>query len=172
VRDGESFLCLHVLCGFCCFLVWFFSFFSLFLGTVQRTSSGSTQDSTLHHPKTFVPEPKTLNSGEYTPVQLERLLDSRDSAGYKSMLPNRERLPAYKMREEILSVVRKSSVVVVAGATGCGKTTQVHYQFNSLVPFPHTVNLGCFFSTTMTSYQRINSQTPRSAKPQYLSPES
>ena len=109
---------------------------SSFLGTMQRTSSGSTQGSTLHHPKTFVPEPKILNSGEYTPMQLERLLDSRDSAGYKSMLPNRERLPAYKMREEIVSVVRQSSVVVVAGATGCGKTTQVLYQFNSILSYP------------------------------------
>lgn len=73
------------------------------------------------------PKLQTLNSGEYTSKQLDRLLDSRDSSGYKAMLPKRERLPAYKMKDEIVSVVRKSSVVVVAGATGCGKTTQVPY---------------------------------------------
>ena len=37
----------------------------------------------------------------------------------------REQLPAFDMREELLTAVRGHQVVVVSGETGCGKTTQV-----------------------------------------------
>lgn len=38
---------------------------------------------------------------------------------------DRSRLPAYAAREEILRAVRKGRVTIVAGATGCGKSTQI-----------------------------------------------
>jgi uncharacterized membrane protein YgcG len=37
----------------------------------------------------------------------------------------RVKLPAYKMKEEILGAVSSNQVVVISGETGCGKTTQV-----------------------------------------------
>ena len=37
----------------------------------------------------------------------------------------RERLPAHAFRARILDAVRANRVVVVAGATGCGKSTQI-----------------------------------------------
>ena len=44
---------------------------------------------------------------------------------YFKMKPQRERLPAHSMQHEVTSVIAGSSVVVVSGETGCGKTTQV-----------------------------------------------
>ena len=41
------------------------------------------------------------------------------------MRRQRQRLPAWEHRESIASAVRDNQVVIVAGETGCGKTTQV-----------------------------------------------
>ncbi|XP_051944801.1 ATP-dependent RNA helicase A isoform X1 [Hippocampus zosterae] len=41
------------------------------------------------------------------------------------MLSEREQLPVKQFEEEIMSAVDNNSVVIIRGATGCGKTTQV-----------------------------------------------
>ena len=41
------------------------------------------------------------------------------------MLTQRERLPAYKLREKITKTIHEHQVTVISGATGSGKTTQV-----------------------------------------------
>eukprot|EP00117_Sycon_ciliatum_P015061 scpid13359/ scgid15069/ Putative ATP-dependent RNA helicase ucp12 len=46
-------------------------------------------------------------------------------AAYKRMLPQRQRLPASKYEDEVVQVVEKSSVTIIQGETGCGKSTQV-----------------------------------------------
>lgn len=43
----------------------------------------------------------------------------------KRMLTERERLPICDSKDVILDAVRNNSVIIVRGATGCGKTTQV-----------------------------------------------
>ncbi|XP_072032670.1 putative ATP-dependent RNA helicase DHX57 [Amphiura filiformis] len=44
---------------------------------------------------------------------------------YKTMLAQRQQLPAWKEQDNILDLLRDNQVVVVSGMTGCGKTTQV-----------------------------------------------
>jgi HrpA-like RNA helicase len=44
---------------------------------------------------------------------------------YKKLLARRKELPTYKMKDELVSLVRHNQVVVVSGETGCGKTTQL-----------------------------------------------
>ncbi|XP_055947285.1 ATP-dependent RNA helicase A-like isoform X2 [Argiope bruennichi] len=44
---------------------------------------------------------------------------------FQKMLEMRKELPVYQFREEILKAIRENSVVIIRGATGCGKTTQV-----------------------------------------------
>lgn len=44
---------------------------------------------------------------------------------YAKMLEFRQRLPAFQHKEEIVDLVKKNQVILVAGNTGCGKTTQV-----------------------------------------------
>lgn len=41
------------------------------------------------------------------------------------ILQERETLPVKNFEREILNAVHQSSVVIIRGATGCGKTTQV-----------------------------------------------
>ncbi|XP_049836121.1 3'-5' RNA helicase YTHDC2-like isoform X3 [Schistocerca gregaria] len=43
----------------------------------------------------------------------------------QELLPYRKQLPIWNMREEILQVVNNNQVVIIAGETGSGKTTQV-----------------------------------------------
>ena len=44
---------------------------------------------------------------------------------FQQMLDQRSKLPAYKMRDQLLSAIRQNQVTVISGDTGCGKTTQV-----------------------------------------------
>ena len=44
---------------------------------------------------------------------------------FQDMLEQRSKLPAYKMRDELLSIIHNNQVAVVSGDTGCGKTTQI-----------------------------------------------
>ena len=44
---------------------------------------------------------------------------------FQLMLAQRSKLPAYKMRDRLLSTICQNQVTVVSGDTGCGKTTQV-----------------------------------------------
>ena len=47
------------------------------------------------------------------------------SPEYQAMLVTRHRLPAYKSRTELIRTIESNRVVIVSGATGSGKTTQV-----------------------------------------------
>lgn len=44
---------------------------------------------------------------------------------YMKMLEFRRKLPSFQLKEEIVNLVKQNKVVLVAGNTGCGKTTQV-----------------------------------------------
>jgi HrpA-like RNA helicase len=46
---------------------------------------------------------------------------------YKAMQSSRKQLPAFGMKEAVLHLIKNNQVILVAGATGCGKTTQVGF---------------------------------------------
>jgi pre-mRNA-splicing factor ATP-dependent RNA helicase DHX38/PRP16 len=48
-----------------------------------------------------------------------------DFAKEKSIRQQREYLPVYSVRDELLNVVRENTVVIIVGETGSGKTTQL-----------------------------------------------
>lgn len=63
-------------------------------------------------------------------MALKRELESKIAAGgqanksqqaYQTMLEQRARLPAYQMKDEIVSAIARNQVTVVAGDTGCGE---------------------------------------------------
>jgi len=74
-----------------------------------------------------------------------RLQDNK----YKNMQVQRKRLPAYLTKEMIIEQVKKNQVILISGATGSGKTTQVafvqkcgyHETAKELILIPTTVNL-------------------------------
>lgn len=43
----------------------------------------------------------------------------------KTMKEQREYLPIYSVREELLTVIRDNKIVIIVGETGSGKTTQL-----------------------------------------------
>eukprot|EP00178_Gracilaria_changii_P017569 TRINITY_DN500_c0_g1_i2.p1 TRINITY_DN500_c0_g1~~TRINITY_DN500_c0_g1_i2.p1 ORF type:complete len:1343 (-),score=190.46 TRINITY_DN500_c0_g1_i2:4236-8264(-) len=99
--------------------------------TVQRTESGvissaSSGSQTLEKPRELLKPQKEKN--EIARTNVERLAPAaplKESQELKKMRKQRQLLPAYNSRSEILSAVKKHQVVVISGATGSGKTTQV-----------------------------------------------
>ncbi|KAM6460944.1 putative ATP-dependent RNA helicase DHX57 isoform 2-T2 [Liasis olivaceus] len=49
----------------------------------------------------------------------------KSSRHYQAMLQERQKLPAWEKKKNILSLLSKYQVLVVSGMTGCGKTTQI-----------------------------------------------
>ncbi|XP_032539439.1 putative ATP-dependent RNA helicase DHX57 [Chiroxiphia lanceolata] len=49
----------------------------------------------------------------------------KSSRHFQSMLYERQKLPAWQERENILDLLKSHQVLVVSGMTGCGKTTQI-----------------------------------------------
>ena len=58
--------------------------------------------------------------------KLRQLYRTRiDSQPYKKLLQIRQQLPVYHHRDAILAKVNRQNVVVIAGETGSGKSTQI-----------------------------------------------
>ena len=58
--------------------------------------------------------------------RLKEALDAkRTNSKYQELISTRSNLPAFQMRDHIVSTINANQVVVVSGDTGCGKTTQV-----------------------------------------------
>ena len=53
------------------------------------------------------------------------------SNNFQQMLKQRQNLPAYKMREKLLSTIHKNQVTVVSGDTGCGKVSPAFVSLHS-----------------------------------------
>lgn len=47
-----------------------------------------------------------------------------EAPGYKKMLSQRERLPAWQVRAEVVRIVTENQVTIISGETGSGKSTQ------------------------------------------------
>lgn len=59
-------------------------------------------------------------------LQMKKEWDySQSSPAHSEMCATRQKLPAFKKREYVVDAVNKSSVTVICGQTGCGKSTQV-----------------------------------------------
>ncbi|RHY42296.1 hypothetical protein DYB38_000117 [Aphanomyces astaci] len=63
---------------------------------------------------------------------------------YIQMQKTRAKLPAYQERETIVSLLETNQVVLISGATGCGKTTQVpQFLLDHFIPKQQTCNIIC-----------------------------
>eukprot|EP01018_Ginkgo_biloba_P016943 Gb_40990 [translate_table: standard] len=106
------------------------------LAKAQRTShcdrmvAGSSE---INVKKMSTPKFEEYNSNVKLDAEMEKLslelrnrqYELKGSLAAKSMQSFREKLPAYKMKDELLQAVAKNQVLVVSGETGCGKTTQL-----------------------------------------------
>lgn len=48
-----------------------------------------------------------------------------NSSDFMQSFEMRSKLPVFAKKSEILEVIKKNSIVIIQGSTGCGKTTQV-----------------------------------------------
>ncbi|KAG9343499.1 hypothetical protein JZ751_013665, partial [Albula glossodonta] len=58
-------------------------------------------------------------------LQHELLYQLKNDSNLQKITEEREQLPVKKFQGEIMSAIESNSVVIIRGATGCGKTTQV-----------------------------------------------
>ena len=75
-------------------------------------------------------EPSVITSKKIVtkskPEELKNLLFKKlETSQYKKLLPQRESLPVFKYKNDILAQIDRSKVVVIAGETGSGKSTQI-----------------------------------------------
>lgn len=94
-------------------------------GSRRPSVSSKTNDETIapQSPDTVGRDTQAKNSlsDAYWNVMQQR----KPSPGYQSLLAVRRTLPVFNAREEILEQVKSHQVVVIAGETGSGKSTQV-----------------------------------------------
>jgi ATP-dependent RNA helicase DHX57 len=58
------------------------------------------------------------------PHSKQQWLARTEAPGYKKMLSQRERLPAWQVRAEVVRTVTENQVTIISGETGSGKSTQ------------------------------------------------
>ncbi|RHY93370.1 hypothetical protein DYB35_000319 [Aphanomyces astaci] len=84
-------------------------------------------------------DPRAMNKQLYDKFQ-QKLGNDK----YIQMLKTRAKLPAYQERETIVSLLETNQVVLISGATGCGKTTQVpQFLLDHFIPKQQTCNIIC-----------------------------
>ena len=72
---------------------------------------------------------KNILSSEEVEIETKYLLNRNNDVSnmdeYKKMVMHRNNLPAAKFRTKVIETLSKNQVMVISGATGCGKTTQI-----------------------------------------------
>ncbi|EDO35622.1 predicted protein [Nematostella vectensis] len=65
------------------------------------------------------------NAQKFAKHMKDKSQASSDFASKKSLVQQRQYLPIFAVRQELLSIVRDNQVVIIVGETGSGKTTQL-----------------------------------------------
>lgn len=71
------------------------------------------------------PGEESRSGGSKFAVHLKKNTGASDFSKSKTLQEQREYLPAFAVREELMRVIRDNQVVIVVGQTGSGKTTQL-----------------------------------------------
>ncbi|XP_008802398.1 DExH-box ATP-dependent RNA helicase DExH1 isoform X2 [Phoenix dactylifera] len=98
--------------------------------TINDTASTSIQMARQSVPNMAVSKPELTEDDnafkEKFNIELRDLQHSRKATpSARAMQSFREKLPAFKVKDEFLKAIADNQVLVVSGETGCGKTTQL-----------------------------------------------
>ncbi|KAL9253383.1 DExH-box ATP-dependent RNA helicase DExH1-like protein [Drosera capensis] len=98
--------------------------------TDMPSSSASSQNGKLQFGTFGVKEEASVSQNELAKQRISRRLKERQesmktSDSARAMFSFREKLPAFKVKDDFLKAVASHQVLVVSGETGCGKTTQL-----------------------------------------------
>ena len=86
----------------------------------SSTPGGRTQRKRNTHGDSAV----LRRNGHVDEAMAQRYAQWHQSPGYRSFKSVREGLPAWASRTEVLELLESNRVLIIAGETGCGKTTQ------------------------------------------------
>lgn len=87
--------------------------------------AGTTLGNVLGVKDTTVEEEETKNNSNKFSEHLTKQEGSSDFSKKLTLKEQRQYLPAFAVREELLKVIRDNQVIIVIGETGSGKTTQL-----------------------------------------------
>lgn len=100
--------------------------------TKESTSQSNQADFSRYKQMNFIElvkaEDETVGFHQSSDLD-KRLYDEFEETSktekYKKMFEFRHNLPSFKHRDEIVESLKRNQVLLIAGSTGCGKTTQV-----------------------------------------------
>jgi len=99
---------------------------------------------------------------------LRRAEQYKSENEFKYRLQERQNLPVFNYRQQILEQIKSHNVILIRGATGCGKTTQVisfksFFFYINLIKIPQYIiddaiehNQGAFCNIVVTQPRRIS----------------
>jgi pre-mRNA-splicing factor ATP-dependent RNA helicase DHX38/PRP16 len=89
------------------------------------TYTNPEDDITKNEKKSTTEEPDYKTDSQYGKTLFKKSEAVSDFSRNKTMKEQREYLPIFSVREELLTIVRDNRVVIIVGETGSGKTTQL-----------------------------------------------
>jgi flagellar biosynthesis GTPase FlhF len=78
-----------------------------------------------YRPRQRSPQEETKLSEKSTRLREQFLETQNKNKKYQTMQAQRRKLPSYEMRDQVMDAIAANQVILISGATGCGKTTQV-----------------------------------------------
>ncbi|EAQ90749.1 hypothetical protein CHGG_02684 [Chaetomium globosum CBS 148.51] len=96
------------------------------LADVAAVSSAASEEPTMVATKTARRRPRYPEPINWTPNPRSRQewVARTEALNYKKMLSQRERLPAWQVRADVIRTVSENQVTIISGETGSGKSTQ------------------------------------------------
>mmetsp|Transcript_4588 Transcript_4588/g.10051 ORF Transcript_4588/g.10051 Transcript_4588/m.10051 type:complete len:1204 (-) Transcript_4588:149-3760(-) len=108
------------------------------MGLEEQKTKESVEDEKVQDDANF----NYRQSGSYSDSFKAKSVAVSDFAKSRTIGEQRRSLPVYGVREELLQIIREHQIVVVVGATGSGKTTQMtQYLFEE--GFAENGQIGC-----------------------------
>jgi ATP-dependent RNA helicase DHX57 len=125
------------------------------LRDVAAVSSAASEEPTTAAARTARRRPRYPKPINWTPNPRSRQewVSRTEAPGYKKMLSQRERLPAWQVRAEVIQTVAENQVTIISGETGSGKSTQsVQFILDDL----YSKGLGSGANIIVTQPRRIS----------------
>jgi HrpA-like RNA helicase len=82
-------------------------------------------DKVLNSIKLAYKKQQSYRNSQYQSSRLQRVNEIVDEARRQSQLVGRQRLPVASYKQQIIDIIQQNQVVVLSGATGSGKSTQI-----------------------------------------------
>ncbi|ROW16021.1 hypothetical protein VPNG_02668 [Cytospora leucostoma] len=96
------------------------------LRDIAAVSSTASEEKNMSARRRTKRAPRHPNPVSWVPesASIQRWMERQKAASYQKMLAQRQKLPAWQVREDIVQTVDENQVTIISGETGSGKSTQ------------------------------------------------